>query len=132
MSDMVNNPNITRFMRKLCTSYSNYFNLKHKHSGTIWQGHYKEKIFDEKDMPTLISYIHLNPYYGIKNPSLTKEARPEYKREAIEYSKEYEYSSFKDYLGENREQTLILCRDEIDRWTLTMSDMVTSPCYRAV
>jgi len=99
---------ITRFMRKLCTGYSGYYNRKYDHSGTIWQGPFKEKgVYDEDYIRTLIRYIHLNPY-SIKEPHMTKEARAEHLDESIAYCKQYEYSSFKDYLGEVRQQTPIL------------------------
>lgn len=55
--------NISIFMRKLMTGYSNYFNTKYRHSGTIWQGAYKEKTaYDTDYINTLINYIHLNDY----------------------------------------------------------------------
>jgi len=117
MSDMVTDPNITKFMRKLCSSYSGYYNMKYDHSGTIWQGNYKTKVFDEKNVPILISYIHLNPY-AIKEPEMTKDARKEHPLEALAYSKEYEFSSFKDYLGEKRAQTPILNLEELMRWCI--------------
>ncbi|MEK7501464.1 MAG: transposase [Patescibacteria group bacterium] len=102
---------LTSFMRKLCTGYSNYYNRKYDHSGTIWQGPFKQKDVYTKDyIETLIPYIHLNPY-GIKVPDMTKEARAEHMTEAIEYSKNYEFSSYKDYLGESRQQTSIICQD---------------------
>lgn len=105
------NSHMTRFMRKLLTGYSAYINAKYDHSGTSWQGKYKSKVvYDESYMRTLIDYIHMNPY-AIKEPEMTKEARAEHLEEAIAYSKNYEYSSFKDYLGENRKQTPILCGD---------------------
>jgi REP element-mobilizing transposase RayT len=99
---------LSRFMRKLCTGYSGYYNKKYDHSGTIWQGSFKKKdVYDRDYVKTLIPYIHLNPY-KIKEPQMTKEARVEHLEEAIVYSKAYEYSSFKDYLGEVRKQTPIL------------------------
>ncbi len=107
MSDIGKASNITKFMRKVCTGYSNYFNLKYIHSGTIWQNSYKEKLFDKKDLGILVPYVHLNPY-GIKEPDMTKEARKEHPEEAWAYSKEYEFSSLKDYLGEDRIQKNIL------------------------
>ena len=67
-------------------------------------------MYDKDYIETLIPYIHLNPY-GIKVPDMTKNARAEHKAEAIEYSKNYEFSSFKDYLGESRQQTPILFRE---------------------
>jgi len=104
---------ISQFMHKLCTGYSGYFNRKNIHSGTIWQGPYKEKFADDLEYGgTLINYIHLNPYFGIKEPDLTRESRPEHLQRAIKYSREYEFSSFKDYLGEIRPQTAILCSAE--------------------
>jgi len=39
---------------------------------------------------------------------MMREAKIEYLDRAIAYSKTYEYSSFKDYLGEDRSQKVIL------------------------
>ncbi len=116
-TDLVNDSNITKFMHKLCTAYSMYFNLRYDHSGTIWEGGFKKKISDHDldYMRTLINYIHLNPY-GIKEPDMTKEARKEHPKEALEYSKNYEFSSFKEYLGENRAQSSILSQKEVKIW----------------
>ena len=103
-----NNEGIEKFMHKLCTSYAMYYNIKYKHSGTIFQGQYKSKLVDSDEyLRYLIQYIHLNPF-GIEEPDLIKTAKPEYLAEAIEFSKKYEYSSFKDYLGEKRPQNSIV------------------------
>lgn len=102
---------MTRFIRKVCTGYSMYYNIKYKHSGTIFQGKYKTKpVMDEQYFDILINYIHLNPF-GIEEPNLTTESKKDLLPEAIEYSKKYEYSSFKDYLGEIRPQGPILRSD---------------------
>lgn len=118
-SDLQNDPGISKFMHKLCTSYSMYFNIKYDHSGTIWQGGYKKKIADDEIdyMRILINYIHLNPY-GIKEPEMTKEARKQHPQEAWAYSLNYEYSSLKDYLGEvgPRPQKTIICPEELEKW----------------
>jgi putative transposase len=99
---------IEDFMRKICTSYVMYYNKKYDHSGTIFQGNCKSKHVDRDDyLRYLIEYIHLNPF-GIEEPNLMKPAKLEYKEEAIAYSRKYEYSSFKDYLGQNRPQSLLL------------------------
>jgi len=99
---------ITKFIRKLATGYSNYFNVKYDHSGTIWQGTYKKKfVGDEGYAKTLINYIHLNPF-GIEEPLLTKEARREQLERAVKSSTEYEYSSLRDYLGIRRVQSSII------------------------
>jgi putative transposase len=98
---------IEKFVHKLCTSYTMYYNNKYDHSGTILQGQYKSKLVDSDEyLRYLIQYIHLNPF-GIEEPDLMKTAKPEYLKEAIEFSKKYEYSSYKDYLGEKRPQNSI-------------------------
>ena len=98
----------TTFLLKLCTGYSMYYNKKYDHSGTIFQGQYKSKLVDNDEYYNyLIQYIHLNPF-SIKEPRIVKTAKPEYLKEAIEYSKKYEYSSYKDYLGNERAQKAIL------------------------
>ncbi len=58
-------------------------------------------------MRYLIQYIHLNPF-GIEKPDMMKSARLEHLEEAIRYSKTYEYSSYKDYLGEDRPPTALI------------------------
>jgi REP element-mobilizing transposase RayT len=117
-SDLKNDHGITKFMRKLCTAYSMYFNLRYDHSGTIWEGGFKKKISDDEMdyMKTLIDYIHLNPY-AIKEPNMSKEERKEHPADAYEYSKNYDFSSFKDYLNlEIRPQRSILCEEEVKIW----------------
>jgi REP element-mobilizing transposase RayT len=99
---------VEKFMRKLCTSYAMYYNKKYNHSGTIFQGEYKSKhVGDDEYFRYLTQYIHLNPF-GIEEPDMTKIAKSEHLEEAITYSRNYEYSSFKDYLGEIRPQSSIL------------------------
>jgi putative transposase len=99
---------ITRFLQKLCTGYSMYYNIKYDHSGTIFQGRCKSKHVDNDDyFRYLIQYIHLNPF-GIEEPDMTRGAKSDHLDEATAYSKTYEYSSFKDYLGEKRPQSNIL------------------------
>ena len=93
---------IEKFVHKLCTSYAMYYNNKYDHSGTIFQGQYRSKNIDTDEyLRYLIQYIHLNPF-GIEEPDMTKPAKSEHFAEATAYSKKYEYSSFKDYLGEMR------------------------------
>ena len=98
-----------RFIHRLCTAYVMYYNRKYKHSGTIFQGQYKHKhVHNDEYLQYLIQYIHLNPF-GIDEPDLMKTAKSEYLNEAVGVSKKYEYSSFRDYLGEQRPQRNILC-----------------------
>ena len=103
---------ITKFMRKVMTGYSNYYNLKYKHSGTVWQGAYKKKVSpDYLYLETVITYIHLNPYTTseeVENFSLKKE----FTEQAWAFSKQYKYSSLYDYCVENRPESKIITKIE--------------------
>ncbi len=99
---------INKFIHKLCTAYTMFYNFKYKHSGTIFQGSSKTKHVNEDSyLMYLIQYIHLNPF-GIEDPNLLKSAKGDYLNEAIEFSKKYKFSSYKDYLGEKRPQNIIV------------------------
>ena len=100
--------NKTIFLRKLCTGYSMYYNKKYSHSGTLFQGPAKAKLVDSDDYYNyLIQYIHLNPF-SIDKQDILHMPKIEYLQKAIDYSRKYEYSSYRDYLGENRAQSVIL------------------------
>lgn len=102
------NDSIPRFMHKLKTAYSTYFNKKYLHAGTIWQGSYEEEgIYDGHEVCTLANRIHLNPYRksvlgSVQTPERFDQAA------AVAWSKRYEYSSLPDYLGIIRPQRSIL------------------------
>lgn len=53
---------LAKFMQGLQQSYSQYFNLRHRKAGHVFQGRYKA-IICEKDeyLLQLVRYIHLNP-----------------------------------------------------------------------
>jgi putative transposase len=100
---------ISKFMQKLTTAYSMYYNLKYKRTGSLFEGKFKSKHLGiELYLKYIFSYIHLNIIKlidknwkkdGIKN-----------KREAVEFLKNYKYSSYQDYLGITREENKILNR----------------------
>ena len=53
---------ISKFMLKLQTGYSMYFNTKYNRTGTLFQGPFKSEHADEDTyLKYLFSYIHLNP-----------------------------------------------------------------------
>ncbi len=53
---------ISKFMHKLGTGYTLYFNVKNDRSGSLFQGTYKAKhIEDDRYLRYLFEYIHLNP-----------------------------------------------------------------------
>lgn len=53
---------ITRFMRKLGTGYTMYFNARHERNGVLYQGQFKSVCIDKDSYLRYIPhYIHLNP-----------------------------------------------------------------------
>jgi putative transposase len=100
---------ISNFMKKLLTAYSMYFNLKNKRTGKLFEGAFKAKhIYEDVHLEYLYAYIHLNPIkllepkwqeVGIKN-----------KGRAANYLKQFNFSSYPDFIGEQRAEGKILNR----------------------
>ena len=91
---------IAKFMQKLCTGYTMYFNTKHERTGALFAGTFKSKhVPDDQYLKHLVSYIHLNP---------AKLFDPEWKDGQGDLNsikknlKLYRYSSLADFLGEIR------------------------------
>jgi putative transposase len=106
---------ISKFLAKLTTSYSMYFNKKYKHSGTLFQGVFKAEHVDRDEyLKYLYAYIHLNP---------VKLIEPEWKEEGIrdlakakKYLEAYCYSSYEDYAMGKREESTILSPKEFPEY----------------
>lgn len=89
---------IVRFMQKLGTGYTNYFNKKYKRVGGLLQGRFKAILIKgESHFIHLPYYIHLNPL-DIKFPEWREREIKNYK-EAMEFLENYRWSSFPDYIG---------------------------------
>jgi len=85
---------ISKFMQKLCTGYTMYYNNRYKRTGVLFQGKYKSiPILDEQYLPTLVRYIHLNPLE-------LKFFKTKSEEDLISYLKDYKWSSCPDYLGQ--------------------------------
>jgi len=101
---------IARFMQKLTTGYTMYFNKRHERSGALFEGTYKARHADEdRYLRYLISYIHLNP---IKLFDRKWKANGIQNRSGAErFLEKYEYSSYLDYFGKKRPQGKLLEQD---------------------
>lgn len=114
---------VSIFMRKLCTGYSMYFNRKHEHSGTLFQGRFKSSHVDmEPYFLWIFSYIHLNPL-SIIAPEW-EERRIDNVPKAQHFLSEYAYSSYRDYYMELRPEGAILNRETAQELIETKSDVV--------
>ena len=112
---------ITKFMSKLSTAYSMYFNKKYERTGGLFEGTFKAEHADHDNyLKYLFAYIHLNP---IKLIELNwKEVGIKNKKSVKKYLKEYKYSSYVDYLGEDREEKLILNKEAFPEYFKEFKD----------
>lgn len=95
---------ISKFMHKITTGYTMYFNVKYKRSGVLFQGPFKAKyIENDSYMLHLSRYIHLNP-------ADIQEFNGENK---IKDLKEYEWSSLPFYLDQDKPCMINLEKDGI-------------------
>ncbi len=91
---------ITEFMRKLGCGYVNYFNIKYKRVGSLFQGRFKSVLIeDESQFIYIPYYIHLNPL-GIEFPDWRDKGVKNHK-EAINFLDNYSWSSHADYRGKS-------------------------------
>jgi len=98
------------FMQKLATGYSMYFNKKHERTGSLFEGKFKaENVERDEYLKYLFAYIHLNPVKLIEPK--WKEVGVTNKGRVKKYLEDYKYSSYIDYLGEGREEKMILNQD---------------------
>jgi putative transposase len=98
---------ISKFMQKLSTACSMYYNKKYNRTGGLFEGKFKSQhVNSDRYLKYLFSYIHLNP---IKNIDLKwKEKGIKNKSDALVYLNNYEYSSYIDYCNKQRIQNMIL------------------------
>ncbi|MEK7567832.1 MAG: transposase [Patescibacteria group bacterium] len=101
---------ISRFMKKLLTGYSMYFNAKYERTGSLFESKFKARHVDTDEyLKYLFAYVHLNPVKLLeptwKETGITK------KYLAIDFLKKYQFSSYLDYLGVNRVVYKIINKD---------------------
>ncbi|MDO8604767.1 MAG: transposase [bacterium] len=98
-----------KFISKLLTAYSMYFNKKYARTGTLFESRFKARhASTDEYLKYLFAYIHLNPI---------KLIDPEWKENGIQdrvaakdYLMYFGYSSYMDYQGVTRLATKIINR----------------------
>ena len=106
---------ISRFIQKLTTGYTMYFNKRHERTGVLFQGKFKAiHTRDDNYLKYLIAYIHLNPVKLI-NPKW-KENGITNRKQAEAYLEKYRYSSYLDYIGRDRIEKVILNRRSMPKY----------------
>lgn len=82
---------ITKFMRRLCTSYVTYFNKRQQRLGSLFQGVYKgELISNPARIPEIIQHIHQEPIRVRKIGLISTSSGS---------AADYPYSSYHNYLS---------------------------------
>jgi len=98
---------LSKFMQKLSTAYSMYFNEKYKRTGSLFEGKFKAQLVQtDRQLKYTFSYIHLNPVKIID--SKWKENGIKNLRTTFTYLRTYPYSSLLDYLQKERKEGLVL------------------------
>src|SRR3989344_759190 len=106
---------VSKFMQKLSTGLSMYYNIRYERTGTLFEGRFKaEHANDDIYLRYLFSYIHLNPIKLIQ--SNWKESGIKDVEKAKNYLKKYYFSSYPDYLGEQRSENLIINRSQFPEY----------------
>ncbi|MFA6273433.1 MAG: transposase [Candidatus Paceibacterota bacterium] len=106
---------ISKFMQKLSTAYSMYFNIKHQRTGTLFQGRYKARHLDnDNHLKYLFAYIHLNPIKMIQRN--WKEDGVENLNGAKKFLKGYKYSSYHEYIDVSYPQGSIINKVEFPEY----------------
>ncbi|MDQ3075776.1 MAG: transposase [bacterium] len=92
---------ITKFMKKLGTGYSMYFNIKYQRHGALFGGLFKSKLVGSSDnyLKQLLAYIHLN-CLDIEFSGWTDKIKKE-SNEMKKFLETYRYSSYLDYIITN-------------------------------
>jgi len=84
-------PNLSRFMQRLLTGYSVWYNRRRERTGHVFQGRYKAIVVDRDDYGADVSrYIHLNPARAQTAGDLARMRQT---------ARSYPWSSYRAYLG---------------------------------
>ena len=101
------NGGISKFMLKLSTAYTMYFNQKYNRTGSLYEGTFKSKhIADDTYLKYLYSYIHLNPL-KIISPNWKNDLKVGKHIDAKKIT-EYPYSSVGYYLNNDLTENKIV------------------------
>ena len=93
---------ISKFMQKITTAYSMYYNKKYTHSGGLFESKFKAKhIYEDRHLKYLFAYINLNPVKLI-DPTW-KEKGLKNINKTFTYLGSYKYSSYLYFLYFNKD-----------------------------
>lgn len=92
---------IVSFINRLLTSYTKFFNTKHKRSGPLFDGRFKAVLVEtDEQLLHLVRYVHLNPYSSAVVGS-------------IDDLSSYPWSSLAEYLDHGRDSGICDAKEMI-------------------
>lgn len=104
---------IVKFMQKLGTGYTMFFNKKYERVGGLFQGRFKAILLaDEGHFLYMPHYIHLNPLELIMPNWKEKDEKINTKK-ALEFLENYRWSSYLDFIGK-KNFPLLLAKNKIN------------------
>ena len=106
---------ISKFMQKVMTGYTMFFNKKYERTGSLFESSFKSiHVNNDNHLRYLLAYIHLNPIKIIE--PTWKEKGISNKSKAKEFLKQYRHSSFSDYSGEKRDESKIIDKNALPEY----------------
>jgi len=104
---------ISRFMHKLSTGYTGYFNKKYERVGSLFQGTFKAvEIESDEQFMYLLAYVNaINPGQEIELELKSGAQNPE---EILEFIKHYPWSTHPEYSG--RRDSIIVDKDIMENF----------------
>ncbi|MFH1423694.1 MAG: transposase [Candidatus Nealsonbacteria bacterium] len=99
----------SKFHQKFGGGFTNFFNVKYKRNGVLFQGKYKKvRVVDDAQVIQLICYIHSNPL-NVWKPNWKENGLTDMEiQNALEFlEKKYRWSSHLDYWGTKNFPSLI-------------------------
>lgn len=100
---------IVKFMSKLLTVYSSYFNKKYSRTGSLFGSEFKSRHLDTDEyLKYMFAYIHLNPLKLVDSHWRENRIDVEVAKKFLD---QYKFSSYPEYSGVDREENLILTKN---------------------
>lgn len=101
-----------KFIHKLSTAFSMYFNSRHERTGVLFEGRFKSQYADSDEyLKYLFSYIHLNPIKLIQSD--WKDVGLHDPAAAMKFLEKYQYSSLPDLMHWQRRQERFILDSKI-------------------
>jgi len=112
---------VSRFMQKIGTAYTKFFNSINKRTGSLFQGTYKaQPVTEDQYLKYLYSYIHMNPLKLKDLRWKEKVISEKLSADFILFLENFSHSSFQDYVGHQkdskRKEQKILSKDDFPKY----------------